>query len=161
MFENENLVYVGVTKYKLSRRMGGHKKFDKSIHTVSLLLATATREEAEAWETFAIKHFALREQGLNEAIGPGTTGVKQSPEWIDKKVTSRSWYESHSSQTIDKMRKAKKPKMMKTLCHENGVVYESRSAASRALGVNVGKISQIVNGKRKSSNGYTFSNVSD
>jgi group I intron endonuclease len=44
-------------------------------------------------------------------------------------------------------------------CMENGVVYSSISNAAQSLSINVGHLHQVLNGKRKSAKGYTFTKV--
>lgn len=45
------------------------------------------------------------------------------------------------------------------ICNETGKTYISISEASRDLGIEIGKISLVAKGKRKSAGGYTFSYV--
>lgn len=44
----------------------------------------------------------------------------------------------------------------KIICVETGVIYESVTAASAAIGVNAGSISEAARGKQKSSGGFTW-----
>jgi hypothetical protein len=156
LYEKDELVYVGVTETSLERRMQGHRKFQRKVHTVKPLMYFSSREDAESWEHTFIVTFRPK---LNEATGPGTTGVVQSEEWKQKKVKSRSWYTEHPKDTIERMREAKRAKMHKIICHQNGKTYESIAAACRDLGVHSSKVSQVVRGKRKSVKGYTFARI--
>lgn len=45
---------------------------------------------------------------------------------------------------------------VKIFCNENGKFYDSLSDAAKALSINVGHLHQVINGKRKSAKGYTF-----
>lgn len=54
--------------------------------------------------------------------------------------------------SLSKARKDKKP----VKCIQNNIVYESFSAAAKALNIPVQRVSQCANGKRKSAYGYTF-----
>jgi group I intron endonuclease len=45
------------------------------------------------------------------------------------------------------------------VCNESGTVYPSMSHAAKDLGINVGHLYQVINGKRKSARGFTFSKV--
>jgi hypothetical protein len=50
----------------------------------------------------------------------------------------------------------KKPTMKSVYCSETGIVYESISAAARALGLSKGFISQVCNNNISSAHGYHF-----
>lgn len=97
-----------------------------------------------AWTEDRKKAFSLKR------MGPG------NPKFGKKVIMS--------DETKDKIRKAHLGQRnfgssMRVQCIQNGITYESMTAASAVLGISRQKISLVCNGKRKHTGGFTFRKI--
>lgn len=82
------------------------------------------------------------------------TGRKQSKEWIEKRSSAHRGFKFSDEQKLRLARNHMKGKII--ICIETGEEFLSAYEASLATGANIKKIGSICNGKRKSSNGFSF-----
>lgn len=147
------------------------------------VLEGLTKEEACLREIHYIKAFRMHKAAKTNLTdgGEGLTGYVRSPE-SRKKIAERmkgncygkgnkNWSgRKHSEETKRKNSEAQKgrtphPNSMAApysqrkpiLCHQNNTTYESLNAAAKALSIPVCNIRMVLNGKRKSAGGFTFS----
>lgn len=177
--------YVGQTIRGLKRRFQEHfhknsafrcvglsraiVKYGKSAFKIEILEFCKSREELDIREiywiasldTVAPNGYNLKSGGSSSKyseesrikMSKSATGRKDSPETIIRKKLSNKKKPQGFSET---MRLVKSKIAIPVLCQENGIQYESISVASKDLNVNPGHIHRIINGKLKSSKGYTF-----
>lgn len=145
--ESNKLLYIGVTSYTLSRRCSGNSQYNYKIMYVQEVGQFDTRDEAEEIESILIKRYR---PPFNQATGPRSTGIKQSREWVNKRVNNRRPY-THSADVRQKIGKANGHRVK---CVETDQIFYSLAEAARWCDGQDSKISLVVRGKRKTHKGY-------
>lgn len=145
--DSHKLLYIGVTEGHVNRRCNSNKKYNPKTMYCKEIAQFQSHKEAEHWEAILIKRYKPE---LNEALGPGQTGIKQSPEIIYKRTKSMEWYK-HDDQTKIKIGIANGYKVR---CVETGDEFYSMAEAARWCGGSDSKISKVTRGLRKTHKGY-------
>ena len=136
---------------------------------VEILKDNLTLEEANYWETYYIAQYdsTNRKKGYNISLG-GENNI-MSPEGrarlSDRMKLNNPMRNPEIAAKVSEKTKGKKlsPEVCqhisdghkkKVLCLETGIIYESRNAAAKSVGVSGSGIGRAINGEQKTSGGY-------
>ncbi len=144
-----DLLYIGVTGYRLKKRLNSNKWFKPRDMWAEPILHFADRAEAEDWEEYLICYF---NPPKNKYLTSKGKGQKQSEVWVKKRVARRNGYKNTDSHN----KKIGEANSIKVLCVETGEIFESMTAAARWCEGNNSKISKVVSGQRKTHKGYRW-----
>lgn len=140
-----DLLYVGVTGYRLKKRFNSNKWFKREDMWFEPVMYFIDRVEAEEWEYHFIKF-------LKPPMNIRFSGYKQTDEFIQKRVTARMGYKN----TVQHNKKIGEANGKPVRCVDTGQVFESMSEAARWCGGNNSKICSVTKGKRKTHKGYRW-----
>jgi hypothetical protein len=146
---SHKLLYIGVTSLTLNKRCNGNKQYNPKTMYCKEVAQFECRREAEEYEAILITRYR---PVMNQALGPGQTGITQTPEHIRKKVLSQAWYK-HEDVTKRKIGEANGCRVK---CVETGQEFYSMAEAARWCGGQDTKISLVTRGKRKTHKGYKW-----
>lgn len=180
--------YVGQTVQPLSDRWYQHqkdtshcralnsaiKKYGKENFRILSLASCDSIEELNKQEQIFIRSLnSMAPNGYNlttggdsyerseetkEKISKAKIGNK-NPMFGKKLENSPQFGKKRTQETKLKQSKAKSRFKIKIVCHQNSKVYDSIREASRSLGIGASNICNMLKGKYKQCNGYTFERI--
>lgn len=153
----DRVLYVGATRQTLSRRRWAKYPFEiLDDYRWELLAEVDNENQMYELEKYFIKHFDTIQNGLNKSTGGkgGTTGVKQSPELIERRIAGHRG-RKNTAETKAKMSESS-PRKKPVICLETGVMFDSARSAANIMKLDYKKISLVAQGKRRSTGGFRF-----
>lgn len=165
--QTEAVVYAGLTRMTLQRRLQSHKtRFkDKPKFQIELVAENLSIEEAVELEKMLIQQYKLLETGYNKSPGSINGGSNFHSEEQKKKWSEERKGKPVSPQHAEKNRVARlghknppdRPYFQKAvMCLNDGKQFPSARAAAKYYKINYTKISLVCNGKRLSTKGLRF-----
>jgi group I intron endonuclease len=131
-------------------------KWDNTIFQREQFYVTTLEAEFNVLKTIRGEATRKVSKETIEKLVKSHLGKKRKPESIAKmKETMKVWIAEMSEEKKENRRKANHLKRKKVVCNETKIVYNSITEAEKITGCD--NISQIVNGTRKHSFGFTFS----
>jgi len=140
-----DLLYVGVTGYRLKKRFNSNKWFRERDMWYEPVMYFVDRSIAEEWEAHFIKF-------LKPPLNIRFCGYKQTDEFIQKRTEARRGYLN----TTTHNRKIGEANGLKVRCVETGDEFYSMAEAARWCNGSDSKISLVTRGKRKTHKGYKW-----
>jgi len=83
----------------------------------------------------------------------------EMPEYQKERISKANKGKKNTKETIIKMRKARPNK--RAIINQDGKRFESLADAARKLSLNISSIHRVLNGKRKTTGGYSFKYLGD
>ena len=128
------IVYVGQTRRNLKVRLDEHKRRYKNRenYTIHLITEVETIKEADELETYYINKFDTVKNGENITYGKGRKGL------------------GDNNTSFKKGNNFSNPIKKKVKCIETGKIYNSIIECAKDLNLRANNISEVCNGRRKS-----------
>lgn len=182
--KSKTICYVGQTKQTLGKRLKHHQcKFpEREYETIHLIGEVPTQESAFIMEAMMIQQYETYKL-WNKSTGYDETHKTRDHYREDKKDKTNGFYKhkqsEHAKRVLSERSKGNQyakgnkgrtgrknsdfwkkriteTKSKKVMCLETGIVYNSVKQAAKELGLQNSKISNVCNGKRKTTGGLTF-----
>ena len=144
-----DLLYVGVTGYRLKKRLNSNKWFRSKDMWAEEVMYFCDRETAEDWEEYLICYF---NPPRNKYLAPKGRGQKQDQVWINKRAEAVRG----TVATESRKRKIGEANGKKVRCVDTGDIFYSMAEAARWCNGSESKISLVTRGKRKTHKGYRW-----
>lgn len=182
--KSNNKIYIGQTKHNIEQRFYKHscnnsiigraiRKYGKDMFELTVLHKSDNRSqilELEKQEILINNSLVPNGYNIHHGGSGGDTEYRHTQDTIDKIIVANLG-KTQSKELIEKrMQKMRGRKIKqeqksniklnqphrKIVKCSNGKIYDSMSDAAKDLNLSIGNISQILSGKRKQTNGFTF-----
>lgn len=153
------IVYIGITKRSLHDRFRHHKTTfpERSDLKIQLIQEFENKYQAQEAEILFQKQYDTVENGLNKIYGSiNHDGSRLTGPGIPTRFGNREKTAGEELKRLKNLKEAIKEQRKKIKCVNTGIEYESISMCAKVLGLSVGNLSMVLQGKRPHTKGLKF-----